>query len=200
MKIPKSLKVHLAAGEDTPTLHLDVVRIVGGRAVATDGTIVASAPFGPGGLRSDPDEEIVDGAAISTKAWAEATRGTRGEGSIEMRFGGQLTQSSPASPATLHLPPVRPPGSEIPPAAAALAEASRLATSPGCVEITLDAERLHRLSQALGVVDGQGVRLRFNIDELLRCSSEMVLVEPENSTGALAARGLILPIRTEGRS
>lgn len=200
MKIPKRFKLHEAAAEDTPALRLNVVRVIGQHLIATDGVIVASVPVGGAAVtRQQREAGLVPALApgeplpqvlIDPRAWAEATRGSKGTGELRLEPNEHRAKAGDDKPATVFEPPRGPIGEqELPPAAEALEEA-RLAQG---FEVCLDAEALARLQRALG--SEEGVRLRFAVGSDGKCSSPLVAVEPVDGSPAF---GAIMPIVREG--
>lgn len=192
MRIPKRFKLHLAAGHDTAELQLEVLRIKAGTIRATDCTIAAEVPLAANTVRPGAGEALAAGALIEPRAWADATRGSKGEGELRLDEKMQVVVSE--HKAELHfLPPPRGPAPDID----LLFELAFSAGTKGDrpAEITLNAEALHRLSQALGA-EKQEVRLRFYVDDRGRATPDPVAVLPADGNGA---RGVILPVMTEGR-
>jgi len=203
VRIPKRLELHLAAGEDTPEMHLDVVRVSdrGGAVVATDAVVAARVPVGPGLVEAEPGEEIIPGAALSTRAWAEASRGSTGHGTLRLSFGEQVACAGERRPSMHFRPPEAAAGAERPPVDAMLEQAEAEYGVFQVVDLILDPEALHRLSRALGC-GREGLRLRIPLtagsshrDWARLADTVGVLVEPAEGGGPT---GLIVPISREG--
>ena len=74
MKVPKHYRLHEATN--------DFVFLDEGAVVATNGTILARVPLTSDGIRLDGTEGPP--RAIPAKAWADAVRGSKGEGSLDL--------------------------------------------------------------------------------------------------------------------
>lgn len=191
MRIPKRFELHLAAGEDQGTMQYDAVRIEGRALVATDGIVAARIPIGNGGVRPEPGEDLVEGAAINPKAWAAAVQGSTGEGTLRLSFGAQTAVSGDRKPSMVFAPPETP--GERPPIGELLRSAAEVVDTERTVRIMLDAEALHRLARALG---SQHVELRFEADEYGNATSEPAFVCAASENRG-AAYGAILPLAGE---
>ena len=196
MKIPKRLETHLAAGPAGGDLRLDVIRVSDdGRSIeATDGVIVARVPLGPDSARREAGEEMVPGAVLEPRAWAEAARGSVGEGTLRLQFGAQAACSGEGKPALLFPPPATEAPGERPPIDSCLRLAIEDVKAGPRVDVLVDAEALYRLSRALGA--REGLRLRIAVDRRGAPSFGLV-VEPAEGGGAV---GVLMPISREGQS
>lgn len=195
MKIPKRLETHLAAGPSGGDMQLDVLRVSddGKHIEATDGIIVARVPLGGDSVRAEAGEELVPGAVLEPRAWAEAARGSTGEGTLRLQFGAQAACSAEGKPSLLFPPPAQRGEAERPPIDSCLRLAQEdLAAGPS-VDLIVDAEALYRLSRALGA--REGLRLRIPVQRGQAPAFGLV-VEPAEGGGA---SGVLMPISREGQ-
>lgn len=199
MRIKKGLELHLATGEsEVGGMQYDVIRVSDdGRSLqATDGVVLADVRIGEG-IELEPGEELVAGAVIEPRAWAEAVRGSVGEGTLRLQFGAQVACSGDRKPAMHFAPPSFLPDSERPPLEAVLDVVAKEYAESRTLDLILDPEALYRLARALDAGSG-GVRIRVPLDAEGRVKQTLgVVVEPaEDADGR---RGLIMPISREGR-
>jgi len=200
MRVPKKFELHLATGDNQGDMQLDVIRVSDdGRSVeATDGVIAARVALGETGVQRAPGEELSPGAVIRAKAWAEATRGSTGEGELRLGFNEQRARSGEGKP-ELIFPPPETAGTERPPIDGLFQEALDDIFERLTITVNLDAEALVRLQRALGAKEGLSITLPVRRRSTGGCASPSgpIMVHPLERE--IAAVGIIMPIVVEGR-
>lgn len=176
MKLSKLHKLEAACSKDDtrPTIAQPFVQ--GGRAIATDGRILASVP-----IQTDEGEEVED-KRIPIDALKAARKAT-----LKMYSDVTLTlgEKSCSLPNGAMYPVLHPEhdGSRIPRVAEIVS--AKLTKEDATFHVTLDVALLERLSEAIGC---QKVTLCF------KDAKSIITVLPNDANGAF---GLLMPIRTE---
>lgn len=136
MKVPKHYRLHEATN--------DFVFLDEGAVVATNGTILARVPLTSDGIRLDGTEGPP--RAIPAKAWADAVRGSKGEGSLDLSEPDRVVaQSGEGKVQNVHDCETRPVPTRL---------SERLSAPQEAVRIAVDAEALVALQRALGASEG----------------------------------------------
>lgn len=169
INIPKRFKLAKAA--------TDHVILTNNQFLATDGEIAV-------GLKYDWDTKFESYVqrAICTKAITEATRGIKGEGSLDVTDADKTVASSgPGKPATAYDNPRE----GIPSMPAITAIRGLLETAGGPMQVALDGAALGRLQEAMGA-DG-GVILSFDPENpQAPIKVEAVHVDQRGAEGAIS--------------
>lgn len=205
MRVPKRFKLAAAVagkvGEDE--LPLTAIYHRDGSLWATDGRCIARVPLLKSGERPGAElprlerDEVGPLRPVPPRAWAEATKGTRGEGRLVATPTGHEGQADPGKP---WVRAEAPQGDLSVDQWAELQGAVQAAQAPPgagyrVVELSLDAEALLALSRALGG-DG-GVRLRVVVrDEDGRpdAAHGAVLVQPVDRRGPDEPMGVLMAV------
>jgi DNA polymerase III sliding clamp (beta) subunit (PCNA family) len=176
MKISKLHKLESACSKDETRPTITQPFVQGGRAIATDGKILASVP-----IETDDGEEVED-KRIPIDALKAARKAT-----LKMYPDATLTLSekSCSLPNGASYPVLHPEqeGSRIPRVAEIVS--AKLAKEDATFHVTLDVALLERLSEAIGC---EKVTLCF------KDNRSIITVLPYDANGAF---GLLMPMRTE---
>lgn len=199
MKLPKRFRLHEAAGSEGATGdYVEAIRADGDRLISVDTASFSVVPILASDERPGVDlPRLAAGegrpdALIAPKAIAEATRGTKGEGRLQIGPESTEVTGGDGKPWVRFDNPV----GSFPPIDDVLELTRRPAPSGHRhVEICLDAEALARVARAIGA--REAVRLRFLINETTgRCDASgeahgaievRPVREPDAGSGVLMA-------------
>lgn len=205
MRTPKRFKLASAVAAKVAEDELPLTAIYhrDGALWATDGRCIARVPLLESGQRPGAElprlekGEAPPSRPIPPRAWAEATKGSRGEGRLVATPTGHEGQADPGKPWVRSEAPegglAADQWSEL--QGALLAAQAAPAAGYRVVELSLDAEALVALSRALGG-DG-GVRLRVVVSEAdgrPDAAHGAVLVQPVDRRGPDEPMGVIMAV------
>lgn len=205
MRVPKRFKLAAAVADKVAADELPLTAIYhrDGALWATDGRCIARVPLLEPGARPGAElprlekGEAAPVGPIPPRAWAEATKGTKGEGRLVATPTGHEGQADQGKP---WVRAEAPPGDLSPEQWAELQGALQAAqAAPGAgyrvVELSLDAEALLALARALGG-DG-GVRLRVVVQDATGrpdAAHGAVLVQPTDRRGPDEPMGVLMAV------
>lgn len=205
MRVPKRFKLAAATADKVASDELPLTAIYhrDGALWATDGRCIARVPLLLPGERPGAElprlerGEDTPAGPIAPRAWAEATKGTKGEGRLMATPTGHEGQADQGKP---WVRAEAPEGALAPEQWSELQGALQAAQAPPAagyriVELSLDAEALLALSRALGG-DG-GVRLRVVVNDATGrpdAAQGAVLVQPVDRRGPDEPMGVLMAV------